>query len=143
MLHYTNICYILSENCVIRLPKLEIPGFSRPPLIATASNFNRNPNQNPNRIAIKFLIESQSQFQSEFPNESQSNRNQIPIAKESFTDSSPTNGIRSDRIFLGIESSNLPNPESPNTTGYLIQDVGVLLDRQNDGLKYNGVWDEL
>ena len=68
----------------------------------TESHSNPNPNQNPNRL----------------PNESQSQsiRNQIPIAKVSFRDSNHTNGIRSNRIFLGIESSNLPNPESPNTT---------------------------
>ena len=68
-------------------------------------------NRNPNRIAT----ESQSQLNA-IKSQSQSNRNQISIAKETFKDSNPTNGIRSDRIFLGIESLNLPNPESSNTT---------------------------
>ena len=131
---YRPVCTVVSARVSLRGPQH--------PKSATAHGYPcpmRCPNQNPNRIAIpipiRILIESQFQSESKtnskripipfgIPIESQtnfqfqSNRNQIPIAKESFRDSNPTNGIRSDRIFLGIESSNLPNPESPNTSTY-------------------------
>ena len=90
MLHYTNICYILTENFVVRLPKLDIRGFSRPPSIAYLGdslfynpNPNRNRNQNPNRITILIRIPNESQ--------SQSNRKRIP------------NPIESQRNLLGIQ----------------------------------------
>ena len=64
-------------------------------------------------ILIRNPIECQTdpnpkRTQSQSQSESQTNPNPNRIAIESFTDSILTIGIRSDRIFLGIESSNIP-----------------------------------